>query len=79
MVEPHGMDEQQEISEFAERAERLIDRRNLIKMGGRTLVLPVLISLCVTPEAMGQAGSNPGMMVGMMVGGGMGMGMGGMM
>jgi hypothetical protein len=57
MPEPRqDQQEQQQINRLAGGAEKLIDRRALLSTG-RLLALPALVSLCVTREALGAAGS----------------------
>ena len=50
-------DEVRRVQELADRAQTLLDRRKMLTKSGKALALPVLVSLCVTREAMGMAGS----------------------
>lgn len=53
-------DEEQIVADLAERADRLLDRRAMIKHSTSKLALPILVSICITREAMGQGGSHAG-------------------
>lgn len=53
-------DEVLHVRELADRAEPLVHRRSMLVKTGGALVLPIVLSLSVTREAMGMAGSGGG-------------------
>ena len=53
-------DEERRVQELADRAQTLMDRRKMLTKSGKALALPLLVSLCVTRDAMGMAGSGGG-------------------
>ena len=61
-MEDHSLepDEERRVQELADRAQTLLDRRKMLTKSGKALALPLLVSLCVTREAMGMSGSGGG-------------------
>lgn len=50
-------DEERQVHDLAARAEPLVGRREVLTKAAGALSLPIVLSLCVTRDAMGMAGS----------------------